>query len=144
MTEKQRVAWETRDRVSKRRGDNYHPDRKESQRRHTRAYRAGVTGVEYDAMLESQKGLCLICGRPETSLRPDGSVKVLAVDHDHLTGKIRGLLCQRCNVVLGLAKDDAATLRAMAAYLDDHDGCADYRDATCEDYERLARDSGRP
>lgn len=143
MTEKQRVAWETRDRVSKRRGDNYHPDRKERQRRVVRAHRRGVTGVEYDAMLEKQNGLCLICGRPETALRADGSVKVLSVDHSHTTGKIRGLLCIRCNAALGLVNDDVATLHAMVAYLDDHDGCADYRDATCEDYERLARDSGR-
>lgn len=136
MTEKQRVSWQSRDRVSKRRGDNYHPDAKERQRRAVRANRCGVTGVEYDAMLAQQNGLCLICGKPETALRADGSVKVLSVDHSHRTGKVRGLLCIRCNAALGLVNDDVQTLRSMLAYLDNHDGCADYRPDTCADLER--------
>ena len=52
-----------------------------------------ITLAEYDQMFEDQKGVCAICGNPENNRR-------LAVDHDHKTGKVRGLLCTRCNVKL--------------------------------------------
>ena len=55
--------------------------------------RFGVSEVEYMAMLESQGGVCAICGKKNT--------KRLAVDHDHNTGKVRGLLCGKCNTTLG-------------------------------------------
>jgi hypothetical protein len=55
--------------------------------------RHGITLEQYEAMLLSQNGLCAICGHP-----PDVGVnKRLHVDHDHATGKIRGLLCMHCN-----------------------------------------------
>ena len=120
MTESQQAAWESRDHTSKRRGDNYHPDQREHQRRAMRASRHGVTGVAYDAMLATQNGLCLICKKPETSVRADGTVKTLSVDHSHTTGEVRGLLCIRCNAALGMVGDDVATLRAMIAYLTAH------------------------
>ena len=47
-------------------------------------------------MLIAQRGLCAICQAP-----PDGQWKVLCVDHDHETGKVRGLLCVTCNTMLG-------------------------------------------
>lgn len=55
-----------------------------------------ITLEEYNTMLTEQDGVCAICKAP-----PDTRWKRLAVDHDHLTGKIRGLLCMTCNTMLG-------------------------------------------
>jgi Recombination endonuclease VII len=58
-------------------------------------------------------GFCEICGSP-----PTGKWKVLALDHNHATGKFRGWLCNHCNRLLGMARDSAVTLRRAAAYLE--------------------------
>lgn len=61
--------------------------------------RYGITESDYNAMLEKQGGVCAICKE-----RADGNrtwTKKLAIDHDHSTGKVRGLLCFRCNTRLG-------------------------------------------
>lgn len=55
----------------------------------------GITLAEYDEMLAEQHGVCKICG----GVDPNG--RRLAVDHDHVTGAVRGLLCVRCNLALG-------------------------------------------
>lgn len=59
----------------------------------------GITLHKYNNLLERQKGLCSICGLPQIS-------KNLAVDHNHNTGEIRGLLCEKCNQALGLFNAD--------------------------------------
>lgn len=79
--------------------------------------RYGISTVEYDAMLEAQSGVCAICGGVETALSNLGQIRPLAVDHDHATGAIRGLLCDDCNVGLGRMKDSPDTLIAAAMYL---------------------------
>lgn len=71
----------------------------------------GITIEEYDAMLQAQGGGCFICGRPP---RDDSS---LHVDHDHSTGKVRGILCFCCNNALADFQDDPALLRKAAYYL---------------------------
>ena len=71
------------------------------------------------AQHDAQGGLCAICDQPETATR-DGKVKWLAVDHDHVTGELRDLLCQRCNVMIGHCADNPEVLRAAAAYLERH------------------------
>ena len=81
----------------------------------------GITGEQYGEMLAAQKGVCAICGQPETAMFR-GVPKVMHVDHCHETGKVRALLCGMCNGMLGLAKDDTAKLRAAAAYLEKHSG----------------------
>lgn len=63
--------------------------------------RFGITSEEYDILFAMQKGVCAICRQPETVKTKSGSVRRLAVDHDHDTGKPRGLLCYRCNTALG-------------------------------------------
>jgi hypothetical protein len=72
----------------------------------------GITWDEYDLLLSCQDGRCAICGgKPRKYL--------FAVDHDHKTGEIRGLLCSRCNhKLLGSANDDPARLRKAADYLE--------------------------
>lgn len=71
----------------------------------------GITADEYDEMLSKQSGGCGICGRTFGRIR-------LAVDHDHKTGKIRGILCENCNMGLGMFKDDTKLLSAAIEYLE--------------------------
>lgn len=81
----------------------------------------GITLEEYNEMLIKQMGVCKICLKPETSI--DGRnkrVKALAVDHDHITGKIRGLLCYSCNIGIGFLKDSSDLLKKAAEYLEEH------------------------
>lgn len=72
----------------------------------------GISLAEYDAILAEQGGVCAVCSRPPTC-----GIS-LHVDHDHDTGRIRGLLCFRCNNALGDLEDDPALLRAAARYLE--------------------------
>ena len=92
-----------------------HPDFKRKERDAHLRRKFGITLDEYDEMLRAQGGVCAICGRPP---RDDIS---LHVDHDHEHGRIRGLLCFRCNNALGDFGDDYDTLLAAQAYLDAHD-----------------------
>jgi hypothetical protein len=72
----------------------------------------GITLSEYNALFASQNGLCAGCYRHQTMFKTR-----LSVDHDHATGKVRGLLCKDCNWILGSAKDSCNTLERLAAYL---------------------------
>ena len=74
----------------------------------------GITLAEYDVLFESQKGLCAVCGNPELSFN---GRRRLAVDHDHVSGKIRGLLCFKCNRAIGGFNDDPSLLTKAANYL---------------------------
>ena len=67
--------------------------------------RYGISQEEYDRILESQAGVCALCKQPETRKHSSGSICRLAVDHDHKTGTIRGLLCNKCNRSLGQLGD---------------------------------------
>ena len=71
----------------------------------------GLSVDDYMAMLESQGGVCAICKLPD----PQGIR--LSVDHDHVTERVRGLLCRNCNVALGLFKDDPVRIEAARGYL---------------------------
>ena len=84
-----------------------------------RKRRFGITAARYAAMLAEQNGLCAICGKVEGETR-NGKVKALAVDHDHESGRIRGLLCVACNTGLGKLGDDRGTLLKAVEYLDRH------------------------
>lgn len=74
----------------------------------------GITLDQYNTMLESQNNRCDICG---TDLQ---NVTRVCVDHHHETSKVRGILCNHCNVLLGMAFDDKNTLTAAIKYLDKH------------------------
>ena len=68
-----------------------------------------ITEDDYQKMLEKQNGLCAICG--------GRGKKKLSVDHCHVTKKVRGLLCQRCNVGIGMFKDDTNFMNKAIEYL---------------------------
>lgn len=70
-----------------------------------------MTAEEYDSLFEQQNGVCAICFQPETHF------KFLAVDHNHITGEIRGLLCHSCNLSLGGFGDDPVTVLRAYHYL---------------------------
>lgn len=80
----------------------------------------GMTIAEYDALEEKQKGRCAICGEPEKRRRRNGSISALHVDHDHKTGKVRGLLCHYCNTAIGALRESEALLRKAIRYLRIH------------------------
>lgn len=71
----------------------------------------GITIEQYEQLLESQNGVCGICKCPPDKLR-------LAVDHDHATNEIRGLLCGNCNTAIGLLRESRELFEAAIAYLD--------------------------
>lgn len=73
----------------------------------------GISIEEYDAMAFGQNNLCAICKTSGTG----ASGRRLNVDHDHVTGRIRGLLCHGCNVSLGYFKDSSTLLQAAIDYL---------------------------
>jgi len=77
----------------------------------------GMTVEEYDALLEAQRRVCAICGGINPKHGRYGTQFRLAVDHDHETGKVRGLLCNNCNRALGLLSDDVDLLRIATSYL---------------------------
>jgi len=72
--------------------------------------RYGISIAQYNAMLEEQGGVCAICGEQPEEER-------LCVDHSHATGKIRGLLCRRCNSGLGCYNDELRLTMGASAYL---------------------------
>lgn len=73
----------------------------------------GITVEQYDEMLAKQGGCCAICGD-----LPGSTKRKFHVDHDHQTGRVRGILCMRCNLVLGYAKETPAVLSAAILYLE--------------------------
>lgn len=79
--------------------------------------RYGITLKEYNEKFIHQKGLCKICNKSETQLDLNGNIKRLHVDHNHKTGKVRGLLCSECNTGIGKFKDDISLLEKVIEYL---------------------------
>ena len=75
----------------------------------------GLTQIDFEVMYEAQGGMCAICERK--SIR-----KSFCVDHDHTTGKVRGLLCGECNIGLGKFKDNLDLLKKAVEYLENANG----------------------
>ena len=116
-----RTLWECckrcdADRVL-RRTNNPEARKKQAEVRRQRSY--GVSGEEYDLLWESQNGLCAICKNPESRkpFKPGWMPPTLSVDHCHKTGKIRKLLCSKCNTGIGQFQENVALLMAAIAYL---------------------------
>jgi hypothetical protein len=72
-------------------------------------YKYGISLFQYELLFKAQNGKCAICDEP--------SKATLDVDHDHATGKVRGLLCRRCNLGIGHFCDDPDVIRNAMKYL---------------------------
>ena len=79
-------------------------------------YKYGLLPEEHKLLKEKQRNLCKICGEHKDGIRNNGHSE-LSVDHCHSSGKVRGLLCMRCNTALGMANDDIQILNKMIGYL---------------------------
>lgn len=95
-----------------------HPINRERQRLYWRRQilkRHGITQEQYDTLLARQHGRCAICGRNSGNHK---KTTAFQIDHDHKTGRNRGLLCTSCNRGLGWFVDSVANLRAAISYLE--------------------------
>lgn len=77
----------------------------------------GITSLQYNEMFSAQGNCCKVCKRTESK-----GYGTFHVDHCHTTGKIRGILCQPCNVTLGKMEESPEKLRALANYIETHKG----------------------
>lgn len=120
--------WETdwhvenREKLKQQKRDWYYQNKSRAQETQTKSYRLrtyGLSHEEYLEMLEEQNHVCAICHNPEELLNPSGTPRPLCVDHCHTTGNIRGLLCNRCNILLSRAKDNVSILQNAIQYLKD-------------------------
>ena len=96
----------------KAKGKKYYFEHKDEIREYNWLKTYGITGEIYRAMLTAQSEVCAICG----TLDP-GKGEFFAIDHDHATSQIRGLLCVHCNVGLGHFNDDPKTMTKAIKYL---------------------------
>ena len=90
----------TMEAVRERRKKNPIKSRECDRRKHYKA-KFGITLLQYDEMFELQNGVCAICGQVDITGRR------LAVDHNHSTGEVRGLLCTKCNVRVGVLENES-------------------------------------
>lgn len=89
------------------------PEKNSDLRQRERVTLYSISVEQYDRMLAEQSGHCAICN----SVEPGGK-GAWHIDHDHATGKVRGLLCNRCNAGLGYFRDNMANLERAIAYLE--------------------------
>ncbi len=94
---------------------SHHPKVSKNRAGYNREYLYGITPEQFEAMLAAQGNRCAVCRDEEW---PGIKGKGPQADHDHVTGQVRGLLCGRCNAGIRDFRDDAARLRAAAAYLE--------------------------
>lgn len=91
------------------------PQRQKEYERRRGLAKFGLTIEDYYRLLDTQNNCCAICKKHEDCFKV-----ALAVDHDHITNKIRGLLCSSCNTALGLLNDSIPLLKASISYLEDN------------------------
>jgi hypothetical protein len=101
----------------KARSKKYYAEHRTERQQYSRKKSYGISSEEYDLLYDEQDGCCAICGKHQSEL-----TKALHVDHDHITGKIRGLLCKNCNILLGAADDDITILLNSINYLSKEGG----------------------
>ena len=111
--QKQREYYKANKQKCNKASKAYYENHKDNHRDYGFKKRYGISLEEYNKILEEQSGVCAICGSTE----PDKSKKYLSVDHDHETGKVRGLLCSYCNRGLGSFKESHGLLKKALEYL---------------------------
>jgi len=90
-------------------------ERREKSQRKARAKKYGLTLKELDSLETRSGGVCEICDNPPNMAGT--SSNALNVDHCHKSGKVRGMLCSRCNLTIGVVGEDPSVLESMIAYL---------------------------
>lgn len=107
-----KLWYDATDQVGK--SKQWHDANPKSRRNAHLKYQFGISQADYESMLLAQNGVCAICEAPE----PGGGAACFHVDHDHETGRIRKLLCNRCNLGIGYFRDNPNLLRTAATYLE--------------------------
>ena len=100
--------------ILKEKKKNYHSQTKDYRRWYTLKVRYGITKDDYNKILHSQNGKCAICENTKSGHR---NTDEMVVDHCHKTNKVRGLLCNRCNTLLGLIEDNPNFINNVSNYL---------------------------
>lgn len=116
--EKAKAAYTRSNQRRKEYQKTYYADRRGSYKEKSLLRYHGITLSKFDQMVEKQNYQCKIC---KDDLR-ELPLKNVHVDHSHSSGKIRGILCNKCNQGLGLFKDEIDRLRAAITYLEVNDG----------------------
>jgi hypothetical protein len=80
-------------------------------------YAYGITLIAYEARLAEQQGVCAVCGKAEGVFGRHGEIKKLAVDHNHITGEVRDLLCDVCNRTIGMLETGRASMAQLGEYI---------------------------
>ena len=110
---KARIRYHQTKMIDKPRRQSYYEANKETLKEQNHLNRVrrkfGLTPEQYQQKIEDHSGRCAICGNV-----PD---KRLCVDHNHITGQIRGLLCSKCNTAIALLKENVDILNAAQEYL---------------------------
>ena len=97
----------------------YHQEYGKKNRARITARRYGLSIEDYNNLLIKQHGVCAICFKPETTIHGTSKrVQPLAIDHNKETGKVRGLLCSKCNTAIGLLDESCERAQALIAYLE--------------------------
>jgi hypothetical protein len=94
----------------------YHANHIEEIKNSRKQHLYNITQEQYNELFYKQNGNCAICGKNQSELK-----KVLSVDHNHITGKVRGLLCSKCNFGIGNLNDDINMLTQAIIYLKNND-----------------------
>ncbi len=110
------LPWNWKGGITRNRKE-YYKKRYEEKERKDRLKQYGLSINDYDQLSKQQGGVCSICGLPETKKSFGTRTRRLSVDHNHETGKVRGLLCNQCNVGLGNFNDDIDVMASAISYL---------------------------
>lgn len=97
----------------------YHQEYNKKNRDRITARRHGLTVEQYQDLITKQHGVCAVCYKPETTVHGSSKkIQPLAIDHNHTTGEVRGLLCAKCNTALGLLDESCERAQALISYLE--------------------------
>lgn len=89
-------------------------NKKKNHIKHQRMYKYNLTEDDFNRMLENCNNSCEICGKPFSD---ESRYTTPGVDHCHETGKVRGLLCRKCNTAIGMLNDDITLIKKAFEYL---------------------------
>jgi len=97
----------------------YYADNEDRFRENAYRSKYGIGVDDYERMYDEQGGVCALCSKPETAREKwNGKVRRLAVDHCHETGRVRGLLCYRCNHIISCLGDNLNSALKLVRYME--------------------------